>query len=505
MFGIGNAMISTVSIFLVLMLTIGGSPVIPTNPAYNNSPASVVNPESAHSRININENPLPEQKNVSVITCQTQSKPLENQGRTRFESIIGWKLCLTPYYFHTNAICSVTAITDANGNPVERVSYDTYGMPTFTDTAGEVVSKSTIGNTLLFHGRRYDAETNLYYFRARYYDPIMGSFLQTDPMGYEDSMNLYQGFNMNPVNLSDPLGENIARHMTPEEREKYYCSVGRARAEVLLETPKSPAADMQSAALEQHIKNTYINLGLAGILEIPYVGPAFVAGYATRSVGESYINYVKQRWNNVSVMDSGSSKFLKKATAPLMAILDLVGITGAYKAVTDDSLADEERGKLLMDSYNQLGWTAIAGYYVGTKIRGQGNNITNAESGIKIKTPYGDAIQSNAEAAIAARSLVESGATLYRIGRTGKSQAAEAQFWSLEHPLSPGYAKRYGIPPENVINADFIETGVLKPGTPFVTRKAPGVGGNTGGGIEVVVTENGVILRSFNVSKEGFK
>jgi RHS repeat-associated protein len=113
----------------------------------------------------------------------------------------------TPYYFHTDGIGSVTAITDGNGNPVERVSYDPYGMPTFTNAAGEVVYKSTIGNTLLFHGRRYDAETNLYYYRARYYDPIMGRFLQTDPMGYEDSMNLYQGFNMNPINFLDPYGE----------------------------------------------------------------------------------------------------------------------------------------------------------------------------------------------------------------------------------------------------------------------------------------------------------
>jgi RHS repeat-associated protein len=112
----------------------------------------------------------------------------------------------TPYYFHSNGIGSTTAITDANGNIVERVDYDIYGLPTFKDAAGNVITKSSIGNNILFQGREYDPELNLYYFRARYYCPIMGRFLQTDPMGYADSMNLYQGFNMNPGNFVDPYG-----------------------------------------------------------------------------------------------------------------------------------------------------------------------------------------------------------------------------------------------------------------------------------------------------------
>ncbi len=113
----------------------------------------------------------------------------------------------TSYYYHTDANGSVTAITDADGNLVERVTYGIYGMPTFWDATGNVISKSSIGNNILFHGREYDYELNLYYFRARYYCPIMGRFLSTDPMGYADSMNLYQGFNMNPVNFVDQMGQ----------------------------------------------------------------------------------------------------------------------------------------------------------------------------------------------------------------------------------------------------------------------------------------------------------
>lgn len=118
------------------------------------------------------------------------------------------------YYYHTDANNSVTAVTDQEGNLIERVSYDIYGVPTFREyitDPGNAVTRgySIIGNEILWHSRRYDPESNTYYFRNRAYDPTMGRFLQTDPMGYHDSMNLYQGFNMNPVNFNDPWGLKI--------------------------------------------------------------------------------------------------------------------------------------------------------------------------------------------------------------------------------------------------------------------------------------------------------
>lgn len=79
----------------------------------------------------------------------------------------------------------------------------------------------------------------------------------------------------------------------------------------------------------------------------------------------------------------------------------------------------------------------------------------------------------------------------------GKSQATEAQFWSLENPTNPGYAGRYGIPPENVANADFVETATIPPGVPYITRPAPAVGTNPGGGIEVVVAPGNVAVQYF--------
>ncbi len=120
-----------------------------------------------------------------------------------------------------------------------------------------------------------------------------------------------------------------------------------------------------------------------------------------------------------------------------------------------------------------------------------------------VKTPYGDALQSMAPEALAARNSVQNGQALYKIGRIGKSEAGEAQFWAMENPLSPGFESRYGMPPGNLRKGGitFVEIGELKPGTPFVTRPAPPVGNNPGGGIEVVVAPGGIDLRSFSVGR----
>jgi RHS repeat-associated protein len=74
------------------------------------------------------------------------------------------------------------------------------------DADGTPLSESAIGNRVLWQGREYSWETGLYYFRARWYDPITGRWLSKDPIGIAGGLNQYVFCGNNPVNFRDPWG-----------------------------------------------------------------------------------------------------------------------------------------------------------------------------------------------------------------------------------------------------------------------------------------------------------
>ncbi|HHK41130.1 MAG TPA: RHS repeat-associated core domain-containing protein, partial [Planctomycetaceae bacterium] len=66
---------------------------------------------------------------------------------------------------------------------------------------------AAVDATFGFTGRERDEESDLYYYRARYYDPALGRFLSEDPLGFEaGDANLTRYVGNDPVGKVDPSG-----------------------------------------------------------------------------------------------------------------------------------------------------------------------------------------------------------------------------------------------------------------------------------------------------------
>ena len=91
------------------------------------------------------------------------------------------------------------AIVDASGDVENGYTYDVYGEPTVT---------GSLGNEFDFAGQQTDPSTGLQYLRARYYDPVSGTFLSREPLAVSPawSGNSTAYASGSPCTASDPTG-----------------------------------------------------------------------------------------------------------------------------------------------------------------------------------------------------------------------------------------------------------------------------------------------------------
>ena len=95
---------------------------------------------------------------------------------------------------------SVRHVIDNSGTVLNHIVYDSFGQVTSeTDPAFDF----RFGYT----GREGDEESGLHYYRARYFDPAVGTFVGEDPLGFAaGDSNLYRYVFNSPTNFTDPSG-----------------------------------------------------------------------------------------------------------------------------------------------------------------------------------------------------------------------------------------------------------------------------------------------------------
>jgi RHS repeat-associated protein len=111
-------------------------------------------------------------------------------------------------FIHNDRQNSVIAISNILGAVIQKRAYGTYGE-TDADQMRLQPNATTI-HPFGYTGRRWDPDLGLYYYRARWYDPQLGTFLETDPIGALDYVNLYSYVGLEPGNGVDPTGMEAA-------------------------------------------------------------------------------------------------------------------------------------------------------------------------------------------------------------------------------------------------------------------------------------------------------
>jgi len=111
-----------------------------------------------------------------------------------------WRASDGTAWYLTDHLGTVRDIVDAAGAIINHLDYDSFGRLLSQTNA-------LAGDRFGFTGREYDPELDLYFYRARYYDPQQGRFVSQDPLGFAaGDSNLYRYVANAPLTARDPMG-----------------------------------------------------------------------------------------------------------------------------------------------------------------------------------------------------------------------------------------------------------------------------------------------------------
>ena len=374
-------------------------------------------------------------------------------------------------YYCQDGSGSTTLVTDGTGHLLEWYRYDLQGTPLFyaSNDTQRNPNQSSFGVRHLFTGQQWCQDLGLYDLRNRFYSPDVGRFLQPDPIGFRAGNNLYRYCGNNPVTRWDPLGFQGTPQKVPDGAGS---NGGTATLDrVIVDAPDVPEPIEPIEPIDPGGTGAPSGGGGGG-------GPAEGGGGGPKLRGITF-SYGKPPQNsnsNTQQQPPGVMVGFDIYHPATIAEFIIAGNIMEHGDTTDTTPA--------IDPVDFFSW-GIAGL-LRTSARTAAANVVN--------TPYGRALQSTTTEALAALRQIRDGATVYKGGVLGRSETTASQFLSLENPLNPGNASRYGIPPANS-SFNFILSGRVQPGAPLITRPAAGVAPTLKPGMEGVTTPGSFITR----------
>ena len=111
------------------------------------------------------------------------------------------------YYIHTDQLDTPRVVTDTGGNVVWKWdNADPFGANMANENPN---GAGTFSFNLRFPGQYYDKETNLHYNVNRDYDPAIGRYVQSDPIGLGGGINTYTYVDGDPLSYVDLFGLKV--------------------------------------------------------------------------------------------------------------------------------------------------------------------------------------------------------------------------------------------------------------------------------------------------------